>query len=76
MLGNDRTFNLPENGFDIPIDLVYDGIVASGNRRGAVKAFRCHVTRAKFEAFKDDGPLSCDRAIYANSAEQISILAL
>ena len=76
MLGNDRTFSLPGNGFDIPIDLVDDGIEAIGNRRGAVRAFRCHGTSVKFEAFKDDGPLSCDRAIYANSAEQITIVAL
>jgi hypothetical protein len=48
---NNRTFNgdwEPNNGLDIPIDLVDDGVVATGNRRGAVKAFnytsRCHGT--------------------------------
>jgi hypothetical protein len=49
-VSNNRMVNGPDSdsiGLDIPIDLVDDGVVATGNRRGAVRAFnfRCHGTK-------------------------------
>jgi hypothetical protein len=50
-VGNNTIFIAREIGVDrlnetdIPIDLVDDDIAATGNRRGTVRAFRCHGTK-------------------------------
>ena len=47
MFGNNRNFSGEDRWeIDIPVDLVYDGVVATGDRRKAANLrafnFRCH----------------------------------
>ena len=46
-VGNNRIFTDRPTvvEIDIPIDPVDDGVEATFNRRGAVRAFRCHGTK-------------------------------
>ena len=52
-IGNNAIFSASEigvtllNEIDIPIDLVDDGVAATGNRRRTVRAFRCHGTKQR-----------------------------